>query len=97
MMTFFGVNFYLSGLHSYASGDRQSHQIPCFIHRVFRCFGLLHGLNESFIKLRNNFVDLKEVMFHKYIKLYCQYYHLHGRYMNLFRDILKMGLPSSYW
>jgi hypothetical protein len=22
MMTYFGVNFYLSGLHSYASGDR---------------------------------------------------------------------------
>ena len=23
MMTYFGVNFYLSGLHSYASGDKQ--------------------------------------------------------------------------
>jgi len=30
LMTFFGVNFYLSGLHSYASGDPMP--IPTFVY-----------------------------------------------------------------
>jgi hypothetical protein len=30
LMTYFGVNFYLSGLHSYASGDPV--QVPVFVY-----------------------------------------------------------------
>jgi hypothetical protein len=35
MMTYFGVNFYLSGLHSYASGDKQVTPREAFIYIGF--------------------------------------------------------------
>jgi predicted Co/Zn/Cd cation transporter (cation efflux family) len=35
MMTYFGVNFYLSGLHSYASGDQQVTPTEAYIYIVF--------------------------------------------------------------
>ena len=38
MMTYFGVNFYLSGLHSYASGDAPA--TPTFVYYI-SAFGVL--------------------------------------------------------
>ena len=35
MMTYFGVNFYLSGLHSYASGDQQVTPREAYIYTAF--------------------------------------------------------------
>ncbi len=39
MMTYFGVNFYLVGLHSYASGDKII--TPSFVYYAILCVGLL--------------------------------------------------------
>jgi hypothetical protein len=39
MMTYFGVNFYLTGLHSYASGDKVV--TPTFIYISVACVFLL--------------------------------------------------------
>jgi len=47
-MTYFGVNFYLSGLHSYANGDPV--QVPTFVYYSLVIVGIisvLAGYNES--------------------------------------------------
>jgi cytochrome c-type biogenesis protein CcsB len=38
LMTYFGVNFHLSGMHSYASGERQNVQIYLYILLIFLVF-----------------------------------------------------------
>ncbi|SDS31712.1 cytochrome c biogenesis protein CcsA [Christiangramia echinicola] len=43
MMTYFGVNFYLSGLHSYASGDKVI--TPTFIYYAVAAVGLLGAVS----------------------------------------------------
>ncbi|MBT8295378.1 MAG: cytochrome c biogenesis protein CcsA, partial [Gramella sp.] len=43
MMTYFGVNFYLSGLHSYASGDKVI--TPTFIYYAIAAVAILGGLS----------------------------------------------------
>jgi len=43
LMTYFGVNFYLSGLHSYASGDQPV--TPTIIWKVFLFWGVLAGVS----------------------------------------------------
>lgn len=43
MMTYFGVNFYLSGLHSYASGDKVI--TPTFIYYAIAAVTVLGGLS----------------------------------------------------
>ena len=52
MMTYFGVNFYLSGLHSYASGDQVITPNSVFYSvGLYLYLELLHGLNiENFTK-----------------------------------------------
>ena len=48
LMTYFGVNFYLSGLHSYANGDPV--QVPTFVYYSLVIVGIisvLAGYNES--------------------------------------------------
>ena len=39
LMTYFGVNFYLSGLHSYASGDKAI--TPTFVYYTVAIVGVL--------------------------------------------------------
>ncbi|MGB0788038.1 MAG: cytochrome c biogenesis protein CcsA [Marinirhabdus sp.] len=48
MMTYFGVNFYLTGLHSYASGDVPV--TPTFVYYLVAFFVVLSGV--SYIKYR---------------------------------------------
>ena len=43
MMTYFGVNFYLSGLHSYASGDKVI--TPTFIYYAIGAVAILGGIS----------------------------------------------------
>ena len=43
LMTYFGVNFYLSGLHSYASGDQPV--TPDFVWKTLCFFAILGGLS----------------------------------------------------
>jgi ABC-type transport system involved in cytochrome c biogenesis permease subunit len=42
LMTYFGVNFYLSGLHSYASGDKVI--TPTFVYYAIVIFAILSAL-----------------------------------------------------
>ncbi|MFD0962672.1 cytochrome c biogenesis protein CcsA [Pseudofulvibacter geojedonensis] len=42
LMTYFGVNFYLVGLHSYASGDKPF--TPTFVFIIFTCIILFSGI-----------------------------------------------------
>jgi ABC-type transport system involved in cytochrome c biogenesis permease subunit len=42
LMTYFGVNFYLSGLHSYASGDKVI--TPTFVYYAIVIFAILSVL-----------------------------------------------------
>ena len=42
LMTYFGVNYYLSGLHSYAGGDPVP--IPTFVYYSFGIFFLISAL-----------------------------------------------------
>ncbi|MCH4823286.1 cytochrome c biogenesis protein CcsA [Gramella lutea] len=51
MMTYFGVNFYLSGLHSYASGDKVI--TPSFVYYSIAVVALLGGL--SYWKFKKHF------------------------------------------
>ena len=51
MMTYFGVNFYLSGKHSYASGDKVV--TPTFVYYSLACVVLL-GIF-SYIKYKKHF------------------------------------------
>ena len=47
-MTYFGVNYYLSGLHSYASGDPVP--IPSFVYYtvgIIFIFGIMAYINEK--------------------------------------------------
>jgi len=39
LMTYFGVNFYLSGLHSYASGDKVI--TPTFVYYAIVIFAII--------------------------------------------------------
>jgi ABC-type transport system involved in cytochrome c biogenesis permease subunit len=48
MMTYFGVNFYLSGLHSYASGDRVI--TPSFVYYSLLFIAILSAL--SYLKYK---------------------------------------------
>ena len=52
MMTYFGVNFYLTGLHSYASGDKVV--TPDFVYISFACIVVLSTFaffkNKKFLK-----------------------------------------------
>jgi cytochrome c-type biogenesis protein CcsB len=41
IMTYFGVNFHLSGLHSYASGERQNVKIYIYILIIFVIFSII--------------------------------------------------------
>ena len=41
LMTYFGVNFHLSGLHSYASGEKQNVKIYIYIAIIFALFSLI--------------------------------------------------------
>ena len=41
-MTYFGVNFYLSGLHSYANGDPV--QVPTFVYYSLIIVGIISVL-----------------------------------------------------
>jgi cytochrome c-type biogenesis protein CcsB len=51
MMTYFGVNFYLSGLHSYASGDQQVTPTEAYIYIVFSiALGLLAWFRQKRIQ-----------------------------------------------
>ena len=50
MMTYFGVNFYLTGLHSYASGDKVV--TPTFVYISVACLAVL-GIF-SFIKYKKH-------------------------------------------
>lgn len=43
MMTYFGVNFYLAGLHSYASGDKVI--TPTFIYYSIAAVAILGALS----------------------------------------------------
>lgn len=43
LMTYFGVNFYLSGLHSYANGD--AFPIPTFVYVLIVSAGRKRDLN----------------------------------------------------
>ncbi|MGK0377358.1 cytochrome c biogenesis protein CcsA [Patiriisocius sp. Uisw_017] len=52
MMTYFGVNFYLVGLHSYASGDMPV--TPAFVYYVLSVIGVLSII--SFIAYRKHYV-----------------------------------------
>ena len=59
MMTYFGVNYYLSGLHSYAAGDAVG--IPSFVYYILIISGmvsLLAGINEFTVN-RGNGNNLK--------------------------------------
>ena len=51
MMTYFGVNFYLSGLHSYASGDKVI--TPSFVYYSIAVVAVLGGL--SYWKFQKHF------------------------------------------
>jgi len=42
IMTYYGVNYYLSGLHSYATGDPIP--VPTWVYIVVLCLVLLSGL-----------------------------------------------------
>jgi len=53
IMTYFGVNFYLSGLHSYAAGDPVP--IPTFVYytiAIVAVIGLWAYLNDQRFKLK---------------------------------------------
>ena len=52
LMTYFGVNYYLSGLHSYASGD--SVAVPPFVYIVVIALSALSFLAYSKYKTTNN-------------------------------------------
>lgn len=41
IMTYFGVNFHLSGLHSYASGEKQNVKIYIYISIIFALFSII--------------------------------------------------------
>ena len=41
LMTYFGVNFHLSGLHSYASGEKQNVKIYIYILIIFALFSII--------------------------------------------------------
>ena len=49
LMTYFGVNYYLDGLHSYAAGD--SFPIPSFVPYTIAILGGLSII--SFIRFKN--------------------------------------------
>ncbi len=56
LMTYFGVNYYLSGLHSYASGD--SVPVPGF---VYVTVIMLMGLSVfAYLKYRKEGTSIKE-------------------------------------
>ena len=64
MMTYFGVNFYLSGLHSYASGDRVITPKVIYLLYLSLFWGPCWFRYRKFYKVhrkKRNFVDLKEV------------------------------------
>ena len=48
IMTYYGVNYYLSGLHSYATGDPVP--IPTWVYVVVACIALVSTL--AFMKYR---------------------------------------------
>jgi divalent metal cation (Fe/Co/Zn/Cd) transporter len=52
MMTYFGVNFYLTGLHSYASGDVPV--TPSFIYYLLTFFAILATV--AFFRYRKFYV-----------------------------------------
>ncbi|MFK8102148.1 MAG: cytochrome c biogenesis protein, partial [Saprospiraceae bacterium] len=52
MMTYFGVNFYLTGLHSYASGDVPI--TPKFVYYILAFVGALSVL--SFVQYRKHYI-----------------------------------------
>ena len=54
LMTYFGVNFYLSGLHSYAQGD--SVPVPTFVYYtliVLAIVSILAAINDYKLTLAN--------------------------------------------
>lgn len=53
LMTFFGVNFHLSGLHSYATGERQNVEIYIQILVVFSVFSALVYFKTRKLKKQN--------------------------------------------
>jgi cytochrome c-type biogenesis protein CcsB len=53
MMTYFGVNFYLTGLHSYASGDTPV--TPTFVYYIIGCTIVLSAL--ALYKFRKHYRD----------------------------------------
>ena len=58
LMTYFGVNYYLSGLHSYASGDPVP--IPTFVYYALGIMLLISALaafNDSKIKDQTPVLD----------------------------------------
>jgi hypothetical protein len=55
MMTYFGVNFYLTGLHSYASGDVPL--TPSFVYYILAFFILLSAA--SYIPYRKHYLQKK--------------------------------------
>jgi len=56
MMTYFGVNFYLTGLHSYASGDVPV--TPSFVYYILTFFVLLSAL--SYWRYRVHYLPKKK-------------------------------------
>jgi cytochrome c-type biogenesis protein CcsB len=53
MMTYFGVNFYLTGLHSYASGDAPI--TPTFIYYLVGFFAVLSAV--SYIQYKKHYIN----------------------------------------
>ena len=56
MMTYFGVNFYLTGLHSYASGDVPV--TPKFVYYILTFFVVLSTL--SYFQHKKHYVSIKK-------------------------------------
>ncbi|MEO8515315.1 MAG: cytochrome c biogenesis protein CcsA, partial [Flavobacterium sp.] len=56
LMTYFGVNFHLSGLHSYASGERQNVKIYIYILICFAIFSIIVYIRQ---KITQNLTEKK--------------------------------------
>lgn len=53
LMTYFGVNFHLSGLHSYASGEKQNVKVYIYVLVIFVVFSIIVYIRRRFINKNN--------------------------------------------